>query len=46
MEQTLTQQIAMYKRILSEAETAHEKSLMALQGAFSDEMQRIIQMKE
>jgi hypothetical protein len=46
MEQTLTQQIAMYKRILSEAETAHEKSLMSLQGAFSDEMQRIIQMKE
>lgn len=46
MEQTLTQQIAMYKRILSEAEIAHEKSLMALQGAFSDEMQRIIQMKE
>lgn len=46
VEQALSQQIAMYKRILAEAETAHEKSLMALQAAFSEEMQRVIALKE
>lgn len=45
VEQALSQQIAMYKRILSEAEAAHEKSLMALQNAFNDEMQRVIVLK-
>ena len=46
MEQALSQQITMYKRLLSETEAAHEKSLMSLQTAFSDEMQRVIAMKE
>lgn len=36
----------MYKRILAEAEAAHEKTLLALQAAFSEEMQRLILLKE
>jgi hypothetical protein len=45
VEQALSQQISMYKRILYEAETNHEKSLMVLQNAFNDEMQRVIALK-
>jgi hypothetical protein len=46
IEQTLTQQIAMYKRMISEMETTHEKRIRALQTFFNEEIQKIILIKE
>lgn len=36
----------MYKRMINEMETTHEKRIRALQAYFSEEMQKIILIKE
>ena len=46
IELSLSQQIAMYKRMINEMESTHEKRIRALQACFSEEMQKIILIKE
>lgn len=36
----------MYKRMINEMETTHEKRIRSLQAFFSEEIQKIIQIKE
>ena len=46
IEQTLTQQILMYKKLLNENEVKNEQRLNELQRSFNEEMERIIMEKE
>jgi hypothetical protein len=45
IEQTLTQQIFMYKKMLNENETKHEQRLKDIQRNFNEEMQKVIYAK-
>ena len=45
IEQTLTQQICMYKKMLNENETKHEQRLKDIQKNFNEEMQKVIYAK-
>lgn len=46
IEQSLTQQIVMYKKMIVEVEEAQEQRLHDLQYGFNEEIQKIIQDKE
>lgn len=46
IEQTLTQQISMYKKMLNENEVKHEQRLKDIQKGFNEEIQKIIISKE
>ncbi len=46
IEQTLTQQITMYKKMLNENEVKNEQRLKDIQRNFNEEIQKIIYSKE
>lgn len=46
IEKTLTQQIAMYKRMLADNDAKHEKRIQDVQESFNEEMQKLIVVKE
>ncbi len=46
IEQSLTQQIVMYKKMLHEMEDKHEQRIKHVQRGFSEEIQKFILAKE
>lgn len=46
IEETLTKQVLMYKKMLNENEAKHEQRIKDIQKGFNEEMQKIIASKE